>query len=186
MRIAIRFVFLWLFNPLVKLMAKLHYPVKERYLEKHTDEIKSLCKPGHIIISKKRLGVSNLLIAGKYKHALIVGRGGNIIEAVSPRVRKTPIEEFCKNTDYACILDPNLLTDEEKMKLVDFVEQQVGISYDYFFQTNDHWYCSELITTGIELIKGTEIWTNRDIFGVKTTVPTDFYDSSKFTVVKEF
>lgn len=80
-----------------------------------------------------------------------------VIEAIPPKVRKTPLEDFlgrCKN-QFAVTRLRNW-SEVEIKKLIDRAELHLNKTYDYVFVLDDvgDLYCSELVYDAINVVKG--------------------------------
>lgn len=118
---------------------------------------------------------------GKYSHVSLIYKY-NIYEAWWPDgVRKCTINELnhSQNTHidvYKLNID---VTTDDKFKLIQFFDEQVGKDYDLpgifgfltrrKFEKNDRWFCSELITYGFNTILKKKI-INAESYKVSPTI----------------
>jgi len=173
--------------PILRLIGKIRFAPKKRRLWGQEMYLMPLINKGDIILVKARGELTNSLIGGKYKHTLIFC-GDGYIEAVDPCVRKVTFKHILDHYDEICICRAEFLVKSEIERMIAFAEKQVGKPYDYMFEPNmKAFYCSELATAAIvHAMPYSNTWSQRDIFGVKITMPDDFRQATdKFRVVIE-
>lgn len=182
-----RRMFLFGANPFLKVIGKLKITPKKRRLWGQELYLMPMIRKGDILLVRARGELTNCLIGGKYKHVLIA-TGDGYIEAVDPCVRKVTFKYILDHYDYICVCRPKFMVPSEIDRMIEFAVSQIGKPYDYYFEPNvKAYYCSELATASIShSMPYSNTWSNRDIFGVMTTMPDDFrLASEKFRVVIE-
>lgn len=187
----IRAFFMRKMAPVSLFIGKIGIPTKNK-LSLKTSRILEHVQDGDILIFGKRWEMSNLFIPGRYTHCTIFnGRwadGSTVIEAVHPCVRKASLEEVMSHYTRVAVLRAMFLSSGKKSMIPVYAATKVGVPYDLFFEkTEARFYCSELVTWAIEKAWGKAgcPWQHKDVFGMLTTVPMDFYNSSKFAKVYE-
>lgn len=183
----LRRVFLKIAYPFLRVIGKVKIKPKKRRLWGQEIFLIPMIKKGDIILVKAKGELTNLLIGGKYKHALIA-TGDGYLEAVDPTVRKVTFKHILDHYDYICVCRAEFLVPSEIERMIAFAESQIGKPYDYMFEPNmKAFYCSELATSAIvHAMPYSNTWSQRDIFGVKTTMPDDFRNATdKFKTVIE-
>ena len=117
---------------------------------------------------------------GKYSHISILF-GGYVYEAVA---KKGVIKTRAENWDSSTVIDSMFIrtSDENYMKVLDFLEKQIGKKYDYrgifsfLFQflrpKMGAWYCSELAK--VVLYKGIGVASTADEYD-QTVSPKTFW-----------
>lgn len=109
-----------------------------------------LCRPGLVLVSRKRLELTNLFIPGHYKHAAIVSPvTGVVVEAVGIGVTDTTLDDFLADKDEVLALEPLFCDHPTHMaEAAKWAYDQIGSSYNYSFspyaQGVKSFWCSEL------------------------------------------
>lgn len=178
-----------MFRPFSAITGKISWPCKAKIHPKTAEIILRIVEPGDVLVLKKRGHMSNLFIPGFYKHAAIVTGNPWIVDAVAPEVRIIHGLDLLTQYDHCALLRPNFLTLEEKEISARTAKKFIGKPYDFSFEEGTKaFYCSELVTYCIRQAWSWKRklpcpWQHRDVFGMLTVVPQDFYDSSKFTKI---
>lgn len=152
--------------------------------------------PGDFILTRRHNPISRLISAGEmrrfrgpdaaYAHwshcALIVGRGGELVEAESTGVRRSPISRY-KAGEYHMVRLGSEFEPPARERSVDYAEEQVGQSFGYLalagasiylltgwplrLMRRNHQICSGLVVRALQagdLLKDTD---------PETTLPAD-------------
>jgi uncharacterized protein YycO len=193
------FLMFKLMKPLIVNIGKL-YPrsTSKEHIFKKYYEIESCLVPGDVILTKSDGHVSNLVNWGYWKHAMVFvgGEKPYIIEAIGEGVIKRTLIEMLASKDRVVILRPQLvlINNENQMnKYVDYVSAQVGKSYDHSFysftqSSENSFYCSELVFSGINHGNPNSEFDLRNSFGIMTVKPMDLYNmvsKNKFEKILE-
>lgn len=180
-------------RPVLPLIGRLQWPLP-RLLTKADAASFMYTVPlaGTILLSRKRAQATNLVIPGEWKHLAIYVGGGQIIEAVWPKVRKIGVEEWFCHQDYAVAKVPIFapprggFTIESAMAVAaKFALSLEGKDYDLFLEfrqtraANKAFYCSEVGWWCYEqpyIAAGSQSpFTPRMTMGA-ATIPPDDYD----------
>lgn len=188
-RLYLRSKLLRILKPFSYVSGKISWPFHPKITLEIANKIVSYTLPGDVILLSKRGHLTNLLIPGKYNHAAIVSSESFTVDAVDPAVRILFSYELFSQYDHCVVLRPNFLSVNERYRAGGIAIQSVGIPYDFSFEdSSGAFYCSELVTFCLRKAWGRKEpcpWQHRDIFGMITTVPQDFYESSKFSKIYE-
>ncbi len=134
--------------PFVIIFNKINWRFKRSYQIKKNifKNIKSILKPGMVILTHKNYELTNLFIRGHWKHAAIVISKTHLVEANRNGVEKLSIEESLTSVDDFILLEP-AFCGLKSMKLAsDFAKRVIGLPYNFqFITTKNSFYCSELI-----------------------------------------
>ena len=108
--------------------------------------IKSLLKPGDIILRKYDHYLDGFLIPGKYSHSSLYIGNNTIIHAVAEGVKKIDLIDFCQ-CDGICVL--RCKNEDVSKQAIINAKLNLGKPYDFKFNTNDssEFYCHELVRT---------------------------------------
>lgn len=189
-RLYIRSKLLRFLKPVSRSIGKVRISCSPLITNKIACIVSSIVSPGDVILLKKRGNLTNLMIPGEFKHAAIVSHDYRIIDAVDPAVRINSIAEVLLEYDSCAVLRARFLKSHECLNAARSAFKQVGLPYDFSFEDESKaFYCSELVTYCMKKAWGRKEpcpWQHRDIFGMLTTVPQDFYDSSKFLKIFEW
>lgn len=141
---------------------------------------------GHIrigdVLSTRTLGeLSNPFIPGFWGHVAIVASDRTVVEATTHGVVETDLVSFMMNKDYISLCRPKFLTEDQCWLVADYCKRQIGKEYDYSFNTSDisKFYCSELVYAAIAFVIGSSPFKLREVLGVETVDPSDFYSANK-------
>lgn len=191
----IRRLILEIAHPVIPWIGKIEWPVKRRL---GIDQYGALLKnpdfvPGCVLLSRKRLSLSNFFLPGEWKHASIyVGyRDGHpqVVEAVWPKVHDKWLLKWLQGEDYIEVLAPTFLPDKLLMQKImfdscEFAWSIRGLGYDLNFEytddrkTNKAFYCSEVIWWAYNQVM--KAWglvspfTPEISLGVETIAPSDY------------
>jgi len=163
-------------------VAKIYMPFsRKRIRPEDYIEMKKLLKAGDVISTKTRGEFSNIFVPGFFGHVAIYDGEGFVIEATTRGVVRTHLAWFLFGKDYATVVRPNFMTDDQKWLAVDYCKRQIGKPYDYSFNTSniDSFYCSELIYSAYKFVLGDSPFKLKKTLGQETVAPSDFYNASK-------
>lgn len=175
-RVLVRVIF-----PLSYLVGKVSFhPGPYKVTDSDYERFLKALRPGDVLISKTCGHLSNVFIAGKYKHCAIYIGEGLIVEAIGSGVRVNTLEDFMTTKDGVMALRPKFLNAEESQKVADVVlsvaqRPRDKRKYDYFFEGDGAFYCAELFVFALHAVLGAaSLFTNRKVMGLVTTYPDDF------------
>lgn len=173
--------------PLTKKLGKVHFPYTHKLI-KGPDyyRLESVIQSGDVLLSRTRGELTNLFIPGFFTHAAIARGDEYVIEAIGKGVSRTDLVSFVMTKDYVVLLRPRFADDVIKGKAVLWAEEQVGLPYDYEFETsNKAYYCSELVATAYnKAMDGSCPFVSKDVFGEPTIEPQDFVKAKeKFDII---
>jgi hypothetical protein len=188
--------------PLIILAAKLGKPEPQVSGEFY-EYIRSVIKPGDVIVSRENFRSTNLLIPGFWCHVSIcVLVDGNpwIVEAVGKGVRKQTLAQFVLSKDHVMVIRKPDISDETKLLAAEKALEQIGKPYDYQVSIDDDrkappkaLYCAELAWWCLQdaAREKSEAFNFelRRTMGVMTITPNDFQgatDAGKFVLVGKF
>lgn len=177
-------LFFKLVMPISKLFGKITAPwIVKRVNYTDYNSIFMMHQQGDVLLSYTKGHLTNLFIAGEFKHAAMVC-DGCVIEAIGEGVVKTALFDFLRTKDRVALLRPNFCTAFESMSAAEIAKQFIGYQYDYLFEAgNKQFYCSELWIYCYNLIIG-----NRNPFKAeyekRMVEPNDFFKAKeKFILV---
>lgn len=186
-------------RPFIVFLGKLYQKsTNKEHIFKNYYEIENILKVGDVLLTKSDGHFSNLINTGYWKHALVFVGGDkpSIVEAIGEGVVKRTLIEMLASKDRLVILRPEekLISTEKQMNdYVAYVLQQIGKKYDTSFDSftassEDAFYCSELVFSGIKHGNNAADFELRNYFGIMTVKPDDLYKMStkgKFKLVLE-
>lgn len=193
-----RRLLLRMFTPVSKLLSKCHISPSYRYVKADDYHAATeLILPGDVLLSTMRGELTNLFIAGHYKHAaMYVGvteradgslREHSVVEATFKGVVASDLIDVMLSKDDVMILRPREhVLGTNNSRAADIILSVVGKPYDFVFEPGcDAFYCSELATwalneAAIESKKSMTPFTKRTTMGVSTVLAQDFADAKKF------
>jgi hypothetical protein len=154
---------------LARTFGGLHIPCKPKLTSAQIARVVAECKVNDVLLVRKRLKLSNVVIPGFWSHCGIVV-GSHVVDAVKPCVRAIPIADMLADYDDVCICRPTFSAPDASLKAM----SAVGKPYDFEFEIGvNAFYCSELATWALT---PNDVWGHRN----GTTLPQDFYNSAKF------
>lgn len=126
-----------------KLISKIRVPFTHKKMtESRCIKALNILQDGDIILTHTSGEFSNLVL-DYWSHAGIYVKG-KIYEATTESVKKTSPMFFLARKDDILIMRPILKVDAELA--YDFLEENLGKSYDFEFESNDgQFYCFELV-----------------------------------------
>ena len=182
-----RRVILQAVSPAVTLIGHLKIPVKSLMTVADYESLRAThILPGTVLVCRKRLHASNLIIPGEWKHVAIYIGGPleEVVEAVYPKVRRIPLKEWVLKQDYIMALSPKFARTAQMQRVADLSVTLVGKRYDLLVsyspnpRVNRAFYCSEIPWWCYDRIlkeDGQESsFTPRETMGVPTVVPQDY------------
>lgn len=187
-----RFI-LWLLTPIQKILQNTGN--KEPLMqESQVLAIKSVVRPGDILLSYETGRPTSKLIKGYYDHAAIVTSELTVMEAVGSGVREVPLHQWLQTKDSVCVIRPIYHQDETPF-FNDIINKTAaansyfykGRKYDYQFSgLNEDVYCSELVY--LCYIKEDKNFLNE--ITSDEILPHDYYDLTKresiFHLISEY
>lgn len=185
----LRSLLIRLIKPISIWVGKIYYAPKQRVI-KSSDilAMASNLRSGDVLLTFSFGEFTNYFIEGDFKHAAIYIGREKVVEATGRGVVVSKFEDFCSGKDRVAVLRP-IFCDESSCGLAAMnAISQIGKPYDYYFEPGDEsFYCAELITWAyFHATIGASSFIKREIMGVETVLPTDFYNAkSKFQVVIE-
>lgn len=191
--------------PFIRVWGKIRSPwMLKRGLYEFYD-INKIVLPGDVILTTTLGEASNLVNpSGKsgVKHAILVYgsdvyKGESVImiqEAIGAGVVRRPLLECVGEKDRIIIVRPSAEvfepTKKNITKMQKFLDSIVGSPYDYRFNLSedalkgveDHniraFYCSEMAYLTFKYVDEENPFELREVLGVKTVTPADFYDAA--------
>jgi len=138
---------------------------------------------GDIVFFKNKSFISKAIkwfTTSNWSHVgCMIDYNNNMIEATWPRVKISNISSY-KGCEYAVLRLKQNLTDEQKIKILDFLKDKIDKRYDWRgiisfviksnYQNKNWFFCSELVieayrAAGIELLRKETQWvTPQDLF----------------------
>jgi len=185
----LRRVLLSLFQPVAKKISHLYIAFhRPKMTLLDTSTVLNLIRPGDVLLCRSDGEFTNHFIPGFWTHVALYASNSEIVEAVSPCVKVSKLEEFLLSKDYIAVLRPIFATTEQKAIAVAYAKMQASnkIPYDYQFVPDDkEFYCAELIGQSyVVALDGQSPFTKRFSLGIMTYIPNDFYDAiEKFELV---
>lgn len=180
------------FMPVTQTIGSMHLLATHKLVsEGDFSKIKSLAKPGMVIVTRTIGEFSNLFIPGFWTHAAIVyGADGSednqirVVEATRAGVVVTGIARFLFSKDYVMLLEPIFADAQQKVVAANWAFDQVGKPYDWDFlppevtasgiTTPKSFYCSKLVWAAYLAACGPNVpFTLRTTLGVPTVAPDD-------------
>lgn len=129
-------------------------------------ELESFTSYGnHIILTKQKWCLTNLLIKGRYKHAAIINSEcTHVVEATTHGVRTTNLVTFLQSKHNYMVIRPYNFTLVERLHVDNIMFKYIGRPYDWlFFWETSSFYCSELVATIFNEVRP-------NLFGVKDRI----------------
>lgn len=107
-----------------------------------------LAEPGMAILTHTDYNLLNLLIPGRWDHAMLYSGYDTIIEATAEGVHEKSLQLALSHCDSICLLKPLFASKDLMDKAVGVARTQLGKEYDYNFEYqldgDEKLYCSEL------------------------------------------
>lgn len=183
----LRTLVLDLIEPVLKWINKVHAPwTHKKITRKMIKQILAVLRPGDIICSTAYGEFTNILIAGKYKHAVIYIGSKTIIEAVNPLVRPLSIYQFLMTKDKVVVCRKKNYDAKICNEAITIAQSAVGKPYDYDFELpldrtkpNKAFYCAELVWWSYFKADPLMEFKLREVWGVQTVIPDDFIYAKK-------
>ena len=179
-------MFLKVASKISKFLGKIHSPGSRKKI-KSLDyrDCKLVMKKGMVFVTLTKGEFANLFIPGFFSHAAEVADMNTVVEAVTHGVQTNDLIDFLLTKDYAVLLRPKFLTEEQMEKSADWALLQKGKGYDYEFSSDtEQFYCSELIFSSYKNNTENFPLTLKNRLSQLTYVPHDFWeDSDNFEIV---
>jgi uncharacterized protein YycO len=140
--------FLRFFTPIIRATRDVNWRFGRKYhcSDVDLDNLKTLLKPGMILLTRKDFQLSNFFIEGYWTHSGIVISKEEVIEAIGRGVIISDLKDFCAKTDNFVILKPRFCSWPEMEEASRHAAELVGFPYSYDFNNSDSsFYCSKLI-----------------------------------------
>lgn len=173
----IRATLLNLLYPLVRLVGDLNIGPRYRLVKYIQAYMASRALvDGDVVCTFAKGELTNLFIAGPYKHSGIYVQG-QMLESTREGVHFTSVFDFLMSKDSFVIMRPLFLISVEKLKEAAMKYQ--GVPYDYFFEPGlKALTCAECVGQVLADAAGKEIpFTKRKTLGVLTIHPSDFVEA---------
>ena len=154
---------------------------KKKVKYKHVLESKSLLKKGDIILTRTMGELTTFLIPGHWKHGMVYGGNGKVIEATRIGVHESYLEDALMKTDQFAILRVKGITEDKVDIFYSYAELQIGKAYDFGLKVwdEDSQYCTEILYHGLNKSMGKGFVVLRETLGFPTFTPDDCYKASK-------
>lgn len=176
-------------TPFSKIMGSAHIAPHQRGIKaRDVMRLEDVVLMGDVILTFSEGELSNLFIEGDWKHCAMYVGAGEVVEAIGRGVVVTDIDDFCASKDRICVLRASFCTVDETMKAVKYALSCKGKPYDFQFEPNEQaLYCAELVWWAYaQATKGLSPFERRQILGVDTVLPSDFYNAkNKFIIIEE-
>lgn len=166
-------------------IGELHMPFSHKKIGSYDyRKLRTVIRPGDIILSRTSGELSNFFIPGFFKHAAIYygfdGLIPEIIESVKVGVRKADLLDFALKKDYLAVIRPHVCERGKRQAILAQAKNLIGAKYDFEFNLNNRsFYCAELIFHLFYDEKERQSYKDN-----ATVMPQDFFDDKqKFKVV---
>jgi len=147
----IRRFILDLMEPVLLGIRKIRLPAPRLDKRVHLEQLGKILSPGQLILSRSDLYLTNVFNSGVYKHSSVYIGHGRVVEAVWPKVRIIPLEDWLKDKSHIVLLENTAIENShEWFELVKIAEAVAGSEYDmdfhieYEFEPIKRYYCHEL------------------------------------------
>jgi uncharacterized protein YycO len=160
-------------TPLIRMSKDINWRFGRKYRCSSIDieTLRTVLKPGMILLTRKEFQLSNLFIDGYWTHSGILTLQDKVIEAISNGVIITELKDFCRKSDSFVILKPRFCTWLEMEKASHLASEMVGSPYSYDFNNSDSsYYCSKLVLKAYSCACD---W-NRNHYNVEEEVPGEY------------
>ncbi len=176
-------------KPVSVFIGRIYYAPKHRAIKaRDVFDLAGTLRAGDILVSFSLGELTNYFIEGDFKHAAMYIGSDRVVEAIGKGVSINSLDDFCSGKDRIAVLRP-LFCDETTCRVAAMnAVSQLGKPYDYYFEMSEQsFYCAELITWAyFNATIGTSPFVKRQVMGVDTVLPNDFYlAKSKFELVIE-
>lgn len=167
------------FLPTIQFFSRLKVPVRRLIRDIDCAGFEFLAEPGDILLTRKRLQASNLLIPGFWTHAALIKNSSTVIEATASGVHETRFRDFLLDKDFVEYLQPLFASPEEKKLAVARASEAIGRAYDWYFETdNKALYCAELIVVAYQSVNPGWQFLSSTIWGEPVYEPSLFEKNS--------
>lgn len=143
-------------------------------------DLKEKIKPGDVLMScdLSYPGWSRMeyyAIGSEYTHAAFMGSDGIVYEAVGEGVIQTPIDDFLEGRKKIGVARHGL-SEEDARAATDYAKSHLGKPYDglFNFDTDNEFYCSELVAKSIAAGENKIATPQGKIFGKNAIAPDIF------------
>jgi len=164
-----------------KTVGVLHLPYTHKLIHWCDVQIMlTLAKEGDIILSRKKGELTNYLIPGFWKHAMIFDGKFEVIEAVLPKVKRSWIPDVTLTVDHLALLRIPMTVEEIDIFMV-YVYSRIDINYDLKLQLTDvkEDFCSEIVFHAGNKAKSKDYFKPRKRLGFDSFTPDDIYKARK-------
>ena len=143
-------------------------------------KLRSVLRPGDVILRRTDGTTSNWLIAGYWGHAALYAGNGKIVDAVTHGVREVGLEKFCSEGDAVIVVRPKGLSPSNAANAIAYARAQIGKPYDFDldFEDPSRFSCTELVETSLRAAVDQK-WADGNPLGIS---PKDFM-SDRFDFV---
>lgn len=182
-------VLTFLIRSIAILTGQLHAPwTKKKTSTKDVNKLMEILEDGDIILTRTEGEMTTLTIPGFWKHTIVYTGGGMVVEAVTPKVRETYLNDVIMKTDYYCVMRMKDLSKTEKEIFIEKARSYIGRYYDLNIDlfNEDQIFCSEIVFHGARKVKGVSFLEPRYRMGFPAFTPQDCYQAKRqFDLVLE-
>lgn len=141
-----------LFRFLATFIGRMHAPyTHKRMTFKELMILKTVMKPGGVLLTKTKGELTNFFIPGFWKHSAMYIGNGMVIEAIGRGVTLTPLDYFIYTKDFIAYVEPKFTDKEGMASACEWAKTKMGAPYDYnFLENDDEFYCGELVVDGYQ------------------------------------
>lgn len=166
-----------------RLIGPIHAPFTHKpFTYESVIELENNLEIGDILLTRTHGEMTTLVIPGHWKHAIVYAGSGMVVEAVGNGVRLNHLANVVMKTDNIVALrKKGGITASKKYELTLWLEEQIGIPYDYEMNTegDDAFYCSELAAKAMDLVAEMQYFKLKSRVGFMTITPDDIYNSQE-------
>lgn len=183
-------------SPFLKWAGSVHVPFTKHKCEgKHYYEILAKAKVSDIMLSQETGELTDILIPGKVKHAVVyaglINGIPSVIEAIGEGVRVTDLVSFVTTKDIIYLLSPDIPPEiEQKFRYsaLTFVVHKLGLPYDFEVGISDNkFYCSKLAWFAYDFAARTagidSLFIPSDVLGVPVVEPQEILSNKKLKLI---